>query len=1168
MISHGGRGVSPSAVGVGVTRLGNGISGHLITAATLATAVAALDHGRSLNDRYRSFQRARATGRSLGPASSVRAVLERAAEPLARALGYHVEALAAARGCTVRLRSAAPGDAVPKDVPGDIPMLVVRWGERLDAHWRDAIAAARSQRTRWAWLMNGTHLRVLDAAATHTRRWLQVDLDAAADDSAIFAALWLATADARALDRLVIASDAFAVGVCRSLREGVLAASEQVLDAVSGSHRGSHGGSRRQRRAVPAEALEQALTVVYRILFLLFAESRGLVPMWHPLYRHSYSIDALRTVAERGRPEGLWDALRAMSRLASAGCRTGVLNVTAFNGRLFDARQVPLVDRRDLDDRAAQQAVLALTTRPAPHRGGRERIAYADLGVEQLGAVYEALLDYRPVVRDGRLRLAPGSGARKASGSFYTPQPIARYLVRQTLAPLVAGRSPEQILALRVLDPSMGSGAFLVAACGFLAESYEEALIATGACAAADIDDGLRARLRRTIAERCLFGVDVNPMAVQLGRLSLWLATLAGDRPLSFLDHHIRTGDSLVGTWLSLLREPPRPGRRRRHDDRPALFDVGAFATAARALLPARFALSGPSDTVDQVRGKEAALARLERTDSVLGRWKQVADLWCATWFADTPLPRAAYATLTDVLVHGRGSLPSHVAQPLLEQAATVARARHFFHWELEFPEVFFDTDGQRHAAAGFDAIIGNPPWDMVRGDGDQDGHGGSDEPDTVVSAKAEAARTTRFARESGAYEAPASGHVNRYQLFVERSVALLRSGGRLGLVLPGGLLSDHGSAPLRRLLFSRCAVDGVVTFDNRQAIFPIHRSVRFVVVTATHGSATTEFAARFGERDVAVLEQPDSGTPGWFPVRIGQSMLQRVSGDDLSVPDVPGPIDVALLDRTASLYPPLGSPHGWHAHFGRELNATDDRHLLHPASAAAVEAEAEVEVEADVEAEVDWPVIEGKLLHPFAVTADAATQVVRAHDARARLGARAGRRRLAYRDVASATNRQTLIAALLPSHSVSTHTVFCLKTPLPVAAQHFLCGLFNSWVLNYLVRQRVTTHVTTAIVERLPVPTADMAPGAFTAIAALARLLQKQSRRRGSARRDSNARDASDARPGKDEGGLAPLLALNAVVAELYQLNRAEYAHLLDTFPLVPAQTRMAALAAFDARA
>ena len=168
------------------------------------------------------------------------------------------------------------------------------------------------------------------------------------------------------LQDLVDASDRHASGVRRSLKGGVLAASADVLAALVGPNPA--------KPATPEhldDAFEQALTIVYRIVFLLFAEARALVPVWHPVYRDSYSLDALRAAIERPHGAiGLWDALRAIARLAHAGCRAGDLRVTPFNGRLFAPARTPLAERRNLDDDAARRAMLALSTRPARGRGG------------------------------------------------------------------------------------------------------------------------------------------------------------------------------------------------------------------------------------------------------------------------------------------------------------------------------------------------------------------------------------------------------------------------------------------------------------------------------------------------------------------------------------------------------------------------------------------------------------------------------------------------------------------------------------------------------------------------------------------------------------------------------------------------------------------------------
>lgn len=1111
----------------------SGFSGHLVSESFLEQLLIETPGTTALRAARGDLARWRSACQALGPASSLRALLEVGAEPFVRVLGFSgIRQVEASKGA---IAATLSGAAEP------VALVVAGWDDRLDGLWRIALVHGRRVGASWCLLFNGTHARLIGTRRVYSRRYAELDLDIAADDERTLAALWtLMHAGAFAgrggrgsvLDDLVDTSEQYAVAVCRSLRDGVLEASAHILGALIGGAEKSWPGApaRGSRsRTVIDGTFEQALTIVYRILFLLFAEARGLVPLWHPVYRKSYSVEALRAEAEReqGSP-GLWDALRAVCRLAHAGCRAGDLRVTPFNGRLFAPSRTPLVERRALDDEAARRAVLALSTRPAADRAGREPIAYRDLGVEQLGAVYETLLDYEPQIveapRPSRhasgatVSLKAGSGLRKGSGAFYTPQPIAHYLVRRTLEPLVREAAPDRILELRVLDPAMGSGAFLVAACGYLAHAYEAALFRSGGCHPSDVGPQEHAAIRRVIAERCLYGVDLNPMAVQLARLSLWLATLSADRPLSFLDHHLQVGDSLLGAWVASLRRPPEPRRpRAAPTEMLPLFEEAAIGDAVRGAMPVRFTLaSGPSDTLEHVREKERALAKLGSRDAALSKWKRIADLWCARWFStDGEVPAAAFAALSDAILTGRGALPKSTAERYLGESEAIASARRFFHWELEFPEVFFDAGGERLAAPGFDAVIGNPPWDMIRADAGSAAN--------RARARIDIGSTLRFTREAGVYSCRPAGHANRYQLFVERVITLTRAGGRFGLVLPSGAATDHGGGSLRRLLFSRCAVDAVVGFDNRQGVFPIHRGVRFLLMSATGGAPTTEIGCRLGEHSPAVLDTggDEAGTSGpWFPVSVTPALLERLSGDGLAIPDLRSPIDVAVAERAAALFPALGDERGWAARFGRELNATDDRACFMPAGHGL-------------------PVVQGRQIDPFHADIEAATCSISAREAQRRLASRHLRPRLAYRDVASPTNRVTLIAALLPAGCVSTHTVFCLRTRLALRAQHFLCGLFNSFILNYLARLRVTTHVTTAIVEQLPVPCEAHAPAAFSEIAAIARQLGR--------RRDP-----------------AAFARLNARVAEIYQLTREELRHVLGTFPLVPAEERDGALREF----
>jgi hypothetical protein len=1087
-----------------------GFSGHLISESFLERHIADITRSSASFDAIRRrLADCRTRAQSLGPASSLRALFEVGATPLLRELGFSkttdVEALDGA------LLATLSGAGTP------LLLVVTSWGERLEPYWRPGVVLSRRRGAPWCVLFNGIQARIFQTGRLYSRRYVQFDLDVAVDDERGTASL-LSVLQASSFsadlqfDRLVQQSEHYGAAVRQSLRLGVLQASTDVLGALIGPRAGSEID----------DTFEQALTIVYRILFLLFAEARGLVPLWHPIYRQSYSLEALRISAERSRQApGLWDALRAVGRLAYSGCHAGDLHVTPFNGRLFAPSRTPLAERRDLDEDCARRALLALATRPTTDRTGREPVAYRDLGVEQLGAVYETVLDYEPrVVRSKgkpQITLERGSGRRKATGTFYTPQSIAQFLVRRALGPLVRNAAPDAVLNLKVLDPAMGSGAFLVAACTYLAQAYEEALVRAGSCHATDVGPQERAAIRRTVAERCLYGVDLNPMAVQLARLSLWLATLAADRPLTFLDHHLQAGDSLLGTWLACLRQAPTV-RRRHTDGGPLpLFDDPQITDALRQALPIRFKLAlAPNDTPEQVREKERTLAALGRPDTSVSRWKRIADLWCAGWFgAPEDRPSASvFGALSDQILTGGGPLPPAIANRYLERAQEIAASHRFFHWELEFPEVFFGTDGSRLRTPGFDAVLGNPPWDMIRAD--------AGSADDRAKSRRDAGHVVRFTRDAGVYAAQSDGHANRYQLFVERAIALARAGGRIALVLPSGLTADHGSAPLRRLLFSRCDVDALVGFENRQRIFPIHRSVRFVLLSATAGTSTTAIGCRLGEHDPSVLEAADEEGPAadsWFPIHLTPDLLTRLSGDDLAIPDLRSPVDLAIAERAAALYPPLGTADGWAAHFGRELNATDDRPCFRPAA--------------------EHPIVGGKQITPFHVDLAGSRWRIADEDADRLLGSRYRCARLAYRDVASATNQLTLIAAVLPAGCVSTHTVFCLRTKLPLRAQYFLCGLFNSYVLNYLVRLRVATHVTTAIVERLPLPQESNAPAAFREIAAIARSLTRRS----------------------DPSSFAQL---NALVATLYQLSPDEFAHVLSTFPLIPIADRDAALHAF----
>ena len=349
--------------------------------------------------------------------------------------------------------------------------LAGHWTSSLDSLWRDAVRSGIRLETSWTLCTNGHQLRLVDARRTYSRAHVQFDLQPAIDHLPTFQVLWgvlragafhPAQQQAALVLQIIEAAARHGRAVNRSLRFGVIEAVRHLLTGLS----------KCGKRDAPA-LFDESLTVVYRALFLMFAEARGLVPNWHPLYRKSYTIESLRDRIERpGSVRGLWESFQAIARLAHRGCHAGTLVVPAFNGRLFSPSRAPLAESCAMDDEIARKALLELSTTTV--RSKTTRIHYRDLGVEQLGAVYESVLDYVPPSRSlatGEILLLRGGDRRKSTGSFYTPQSITDYVVRRTLYPLVAEAQASRVLQLRLVDPAMGSAAFLVSACRYLSRA-------------------------------------------------------------------------------------------------------------------------------------------------------------------------------------------------------------------------------------------------------------------------------------------------------------------------------------------------------------------------------------------------------------------------------------------------------------------------------------------------------------------------------------------------------------------------------------------------------------------------------------------------------------------------------------------------------------------------
>jgi hypothetical protein len=628
--------------------------------------------------------------------------------------------------------------------------------------------------------------------------------------------------------------------------------------------------------------------------------------------------------------------------------------------------------------------------------------------------------------------------------------------------------------------------------------AYGRALVEEGHLSPNDLNEERRAGFRRVIAERCLAGVDNNPVAVQLARLSLWLTTLAIDRPLSFLDHRLRVGDSLIGAEPAVIFRPASAGGGTRHQE-PWLDLLDVEETLQRGAQPLQHLLELPADTLRDLRAKASLWQQMVSDRSALAPWRRALSLWCARWFWPSTSARpsdAEHRALLDAVLRADRTLNGAHVGSRLATVTTAAKAYRFFHWPLEFPDVFC-RDLAVTGIGGFDAVIGNPPWEMLRRDI-------NDRSDT------DRRRLVRFIRDSGRYPSCDRGHVNLYQPFVDRALSLVKPRGRIGLVLPWGLAVDDGAMRLRNRLLETTALDTLVGIDNAKGLFPIHRGLRVLVVVATTGPRTERVRLRFGLRtrdELSALGEHEDPLDEHGVTSITRTQLASVGGLARRWPDVRRPEDLAFLEEVTTRFPALGARESWGARFSRELNATDVKPHLTPKGLR---------------------VLEGKHLRRYGIAGTATARVPRSTALRLLPDARFDRDRLGYRDVSGATNNRPVIVSVIPAHVVTTHTIFCLRTLVTDEQQYFLCAVLNSLVINAVARLLMGNHLTTSLVEGLPVPPWS-GRTSQRVISGLAKRL---------------------ARRATDQSAEA---ALEARTAHLYGLEESLFVQLLGDFPMAP---------------
>lgn len=987
------------------------------------------------------------------------------------------------------------------------------------------------------------------------------------------------------------------------------------------------------------EYFNQLLRLVWRIIFLIAMEERGLL---HPdgtsntakaRYAQEYS---LRNVCERAEAPGpaepvsdLWEATKVVFRGLERGEPN--LGLPALGG-IFSANGCPALDAAHLESRAFLLAGLKLT-----RLNGRSNSAPASWGhmsPDEIGNLLESLLELVPqIAEDGsRFALVSGGAAgrlvRRTSGGYATPDELVQVLLDGALDPIVADTiagnpaDPVQaLLELTIVDPACGSGQFLLAAARRLA-SHVARLRAGGETSNAE-----HRRALRLVVAHCIFGVDLNPMAVELCKVSLWLDTVDPDQPLAFLDSHIQHGDALLGATPELMAggipdgawgpiEGDDPGtasklqeRNRQAAARQRSLEApwpGPRDADAQAIARAVAELEAASDVP-----LEALVQKEARWSRILGsaeyrRQKQIADAWCAAFVWPKAPGALEDAAPTHELWRQLRDGDGQPSQLMAQTVDALAGRYRFFHWHLQFPQVF--------AKGGFDVVLGNPPWqrlalterEFFAPRSREIAHApGAAARKTLISqlpivdpplweewcaARRDAAGQDHLIRRSGRYPLCGKGSIATYAIFAEHARHVLNTHGRAGIIVPSAIATDATNRDLFEFLVGSAELAAFFSFENAPSLFPtIHPAFQFALMLLDVSGRSERADLVFAARRVEELSDPQRH------FSLSPSEFALLSPNTRTCPTFRSRRDAEInldLYRRAGVLWRDGDPDGnpWGLRFMTMLHTSSEATLLRP-RASLVAAGWKLEGNAFVRNKARMlPVIESKMVrhfdHRFGTYDD--DDDASAHDQQrflalddtahadphrvsfprywlpepeveSRLSGRWHRDWLfGWRDICRSIDRRTLIATLFPRGGSLNISLLLVERDARMVA--CLYANLCAFCCDYAARQKVGgAHLSALQIKQLPV----LAPSTYSESAVWD---SSASLRDWICRRvleltytawdlEPFARDCSFEGPPfhwDDERRFALRAELDAAFFHVYRVSRDDVGYILDTFPIV----------------
>lgn len=769
----------------------------------------------------------------------------------------------------------------------------------------------RSDAHLWGFCSNGLCLRILrDNQSLSRQAFVEFDLESMFEGEVFsdFALLWLLCHQSRVesespsscwLEQWAKSAQDQGVRALETLRGSVQKTIEILGQGFLESYNPDFKERLRSGALSRQDYFRQLLRLVYRLLFLFTAEDRGLLhaastpEKVKKRYAAWHSSSRLRRLAGKlpgTRHHDLYEGLKLLMAYLGSDGGCPALGLSPLGSFLWAADTSPDVHSARLSNGHLLHAVRALAYTET--EGIRRPIDYKNVGARELGSIYESLLELHPVLdtSSGAFRLETASGnERKTTGSYYTPTPLIESLLDSALEPVIkqaiARENPEvALLELKICDPACGSGHFLIAGSHRLAKRL--AAVRTG-----DEEpgpDAVRKALRDVIG-RCIYGVDVNPMAVELCKVSLWLEALEPGKPLSFLDHHIRCGNSLIGAVPELITDglPDEAFKPIAGDEAAACTALKRINRTARqiAQMPllaqqakeiqarlreAAVALEAiPSDSLQDILTKENAFRQHESTPEYQGKC-DIANAWCAAFVMSKYFPeKPGYPGVLEDAPMGitqrelNALASGHPLRPEVHQEVEyIADQYQFFHWHLAYPEVF--------AKGGFDVMLGNPPWEHTEL---KEKEWFAERHPEIANARTGAERKrmiaalektdpelfvsfcgalrlreggSHFLSNSGRYPFCGRGRINTYAVFGESMRSLINDTGRVGCILPSGIATDDTTKFFFQDMVDKKSLVSLFDFQNK-GIFPaVDSRVKFCLLTSGQGTKPTTEQAEF----------------------------------------------------------------------------------------------------------------------------------------------------------------------------------------------------------------------------------------------------------------------------------------------------------------------------------